>query len=138
MRSARSGFNTHQHLPLSCLDARHLLSHQVWKVGFWDKSNSVSVTKSKDDTEMLKCAAFPRNSSLRSSGHTPAGPHLGSVAPVPWPRGPAAVAAPAGFLKDVRTLLTNLAGHDEVNVPFTGLGDKTQALATLSASRQSI
>ena len=68
----------------------------------------------------------------RTSGHIPAGPHLGSVAPVPWPRGLAAVAAPAGFLKDVRALPPNLAGHDEVNTPFTGLRDETQALATRS------
>lgn len=67
----------------------------------------------------------------RSDGHTLAGPHLGSVAPVPRPWGLAAVAAPARLLKDVRTLLLSLAGHDEMNAPFTGLSDKTQALATL-------
>lgn len=75
---------------------------------------------------------------FRSSGHTLAGPHLGSVAPVPWPWGLAAVAVPAIFLKDVRTLLTKLAGHDEVDTPFTGLGDKRQVLATLRASIQTI
>lgn len=68
----------------------------------------------------------------RSCGHTLAGPHLGSVAPVPWAWGPAAAAVPASFLKDVRTPLPMLAGHDEVNAPFTGLCDKTQVLATLS------
>lgn len=83
------------------------------------------------------CAAFLRNSSPQKQWTYPAGPHLGVVAPVPWPRGPAAVAAPAGFLKDVRTLLTGLAGHDEVDAPFTGLDDKTQALA-LGASIPSI
>lgn len=87
---------------------------------------------------MLMCAAFPRNSSPQKPWAYPAGPHLGVVAPVPWPRGPAAVAAPASFLKDVRALLTGLAGHDEVDAPFTGLGDKTQALAlgaSIPASR---
>lgn len=69
----------------------------------------------------------------RSSGCTLAGPYLGSDAPVPWPWGLAAVTVPDGFLNDVRTLLTSLAGHDEMDVPFAGLGDKTHASATLRA-----
>lgn len=83
------------------------------------------------------CAAFPRNNLPQKRWTYPTGPHLGVVAPGPWPQGPAAVAAPAGFLKDVRTPLTGLAGHDEVDAPFAGLGDKTQALA-LGASFPSI
>ena len=69
----------------------------------------------------------------RSGGNTLAGPHLGSVAPVLRPWGLAAIAAPASFLKDVRALLTSLAGHDEVNAPLAGLGNKTHALATLGS-----
>ena len=76
--------------------------------------------------------------SCKRSRHTLAGAHLGSAAPVPWPWAPAAVAAPASFLKDVRTLQTSLAGHNEVNTPFTGLREKTQTLATLRASMQSV
>lgn len=46
---------------------------------------------------------------------------LGGAAPVAWAWGPVAIAAPAGFLEDVWAVLSNLAGHDEVDAPFAGL-----------------
>lgn len=45
------------------------------------------------------------------------------------------MADPARFLKDVGALLSNLAGYNEVDTPFTGLGKKTQMIQVLATCR---
>lgn len=71
MKSVRSSFNTLLYLLPSCLDGRHLLSHQVLRMGLQPFCFTRQVKQHSSDEvqrlhlEMLKCAAFARNSFLQ-------------------------------------------------------------------------
>lgn len=135
---SRSSFKTLPVPFLSSLDRRHcyLTRSRRWDLGLLFFTRQVKQCLKWWSPEMtlrnVQVCRLPRK-------RLPAGPvdisRLGLtlgmllLAPI-W--GLAAVAVPAGFLKDVRTLPPNLAGHGKVNTPLTGLRDETQALATWS------
>lgn len=72
----------------------------------------------------MKVRCVPKKPLLAGAATRPGWPHLGRAAPLARTWGPVAVADPAGLLKAVWAVLSDLAGHDEVDAPFAGLGGR--------------